>query len=215
MAESILRPPIKLWFNWNMEGMDNIPGEGAALVACNHISYFDPLAHALFVSRCGRRPRFLAKSELYGNWFLRIALEGTKQIPVHRGTGDRAPVETAKKALREGQLVMIYPEGTRTQNPDFTPMQGKTGIARLTLASDVPVIPLAVWGTQHVDIQHGIHPGKFGRPIWVKAGVPMDFSAYADQGDSPEVIRQVTDQVMDELSRLVGDLRSRYPKRWA
>jgi 1-acyl-sn-glycerol-3-phosphate acyltransferase len=169
----------------------------------------------LFVSKGGRRPRFLAKSELYENWFVKRVLEGTKQIPVYRGTGDRAPVEAATKALHEGEVVMIYPEGTRTRNPDFTPMEGKTGVARLTLATDVPVIPLAVWGTQHVEIQHGIHPGKFGRPIWVKAGVPMDFSAYSDRTDDPRVIRQMTGQVMDELSRLVGDLRSRYPKRWA
>ena len=165
--------------------------------------------------RCGRRPRFLAKSELYEKWLLRKVLEGAKQIPVHRGTGDRAPVETAKRALHDGEVVMVYPEGTRTRNPDFTPMEGKTGIARLTLGTDVPVIPLAVWGSQHVEIQHGLHPGKFGRPIWLKAGVPMDFSAYADQADDPDVIRQVTDQIMDELSRLAGDLRSRYPKRWA
>jgi 1-acyl-sn-glycerol-3-phosphate acyltransferase len=198
-----------------MEGIEHIPREGAALVACNHISYFDPLAQGLFLIRCGRWPRFLAKSELYGNWLLRKVLEGTKQIPVHRGTGEKAPVELAKRALREGELVMIYPEGTRTKNPDFTPMEGKTGVARLTLSADVPVIPLAVWGSQHVSIQHGIHPGKFGRPIWVKAGVPMDFSAFTDGADDPVVVRQVTDQVMDELSRLVGDLRSRYPKRWA
>jgi len=211
----VLRPPIKLWFNWRMEGMEHVPSEGAALVACNHISYFDPLAQGLFILRCGRRPRFLAKSELYEKWLLRKVLEGAKQIPVHRGTGDRAPVETAKRALHDGEVVMVYPEGTRTRNPDFTPMEGKTGIARLTLGTDVPVIPLAVWGSQHVEIQHGLHPGKFGRPIWLKAGVPMDFSAYADQADDPDVIRQVTDQIMDELSRLAGDLRSRYPKRWA
>jgi 1-acyl-sn-glycerol-3-phosphate acyltransferase len=194
--------------------VEHLPREGAALVACNHISYFDPLAQGLFIEKCGRRPRFLAKSELYGNWLLRRVLEGTKQIKVVRGSGDRSPVENAKVALRDGEVVMIYPEGTRTRNPDFTPMQGKTGIARLTLATDVPVIPLAVWGSQFVEIQHGLHPGKFGRPIWVRAGVPMDFSAYSERPDE-NAVRQVTDQVMAELSRLVGDMRSRYPKRWA
>jgi 1-acyl-sn-glycerol-3-phosphate acyltransferase len=215
LTETVLRPPIKLYYNWHFEGMEHLPREGAALVACNHISYFDPLAQGLFVSKCGRRPRFMAKSELYENWFLRRVLEGTKQIKVFRGTGDTAPVENAKQALRDGEVVMIYPEGTRTRNPDFTPMQGKRGIARLTLATDTPVIPLAVWGSQHVDIQHGVHPGKFGRPIWVKAGVPMDFSAYSGQADDSDALRQVTEQVMAELSRLVGDMRSRYPKRWA
>jgi len=198
-----------------MEGLEHMPREGPALLACNHISYFDPLAHGLFVVRAGRRPRFLAKSELYENWFVRQVLTGAKQIPVHRGTGDKAPVETAKESLRQGEVVVIYPEGTRTRNPDFTPMEGKTGVARLTLATDVPVIPLAVWGSQHVDIQHGIHPGKFGRPIWLKAGVPMDFSEYSEEADDPDTVRRVTEGIMAELSRLVGDLRSRYPKRWA
>src|SRR5205823_8488927 len=104
-AESVLRPPITLWFNWRMEGQEHMPREGPALLACNHISYFDPLAHGLFVVKAGRRPRFLAKSELYENWFVRQVLTGAKQIPVHRGTGDKAPVETAKESLRQGEVV--------------------------------------------------------------------------------------------------------------
>ena len=214
-AVGVLRPPITLWFNWRMEGLEQIPAEGPALVACNHISYFDPLAQGLFMVKAHRRPRFLAKSELYDHWLLKRVLEGARQIPVHRGTGDRGPVEMAKKALREGEVVMIYPEATVTHNPDFTPMQAKTGIARISLAAEVPVIPLVVWGSQHVDLKHGFHPGKFGRPIWLKAGTPLDFSAHVDARDDPATVRTVTDEVMAELSRLVGDLRSRYPKRWA
>jgi 1-acyl-sn-glycerol-3-phosphate acyltransferase len=212
---AVLRPPISLWFNWRMEGLDNIPGEGHALVACNHISYFDPLAHGYFMVKARRRPRFLAKSELYGNWLLRHVLEGAKQIPVQRGSGAKGPVEMAEKALHDGEVVMIYPEATLTTNPDHTPMDGKTGIARIALGAEVPVVPLAVWGSQHVEMKHGFKPGKFGTPIWLKAGTPLDLSAYEGGKDDPEVLRQVTDQVMAELSRLVGDLRSRYPKRWA
>jgi 1-acyl-sn-glycerol-3-phosphate acyltransferase len=213
-AEWTLRPPVQLWFNWRFEGMDDIPREGPLLVACNHVSYFDPLAHGLMMVKAGRRPRFLAKKELYGNWFLGHLLEGAKQIPVERGTGSAAPVEAAKEALRDGEAVMIYPEGTTTRNADSTPMQGKTGVARLTLSSGVPVLPMAVWGSQHVWQRDGVRSLKFGRPIWVKAGVPMDFSEFDDQQGDPAVIRKVTDQVMDELTRLVLDLRSRYPKRW-
>ena len=184
------------------------------LVAANHISYFDPLAHAYMLVRAGRRPRFLAKKELYGNWFLRRLLEGAKQIPVERGTGSAAPVEAASKALKDGEVVLVYPEGTVTKNPDFTPMQGKTGIARLTLATDVPVLPLAVWGSQSVWQRDGARSLAFGRPIWVKAGPPLDFSRFDGREDDPVVVREVTDTVMDELSRLVNELRQRYPKRW-
>jgi len=184
-------------------------------VACNHISYFDPLAQGYFMEKAHRRPRYLAKTELYENWLLRGVLEGTKQIPVQRGSGSSAPVDAAKRALAAGDAVMIYPEGTVTRNPDFTPMEGKTGIARLTLATDVPVLPVAVWGSQHVWQKDGKRSLKFGRPVWVKAGPPIDFSQYEDGKDDPEVLRTVTDDVMAELSRLVGDLRARYPKRWS
>jgi 1-acyl-sn-glycerol-3-phosphate acyltransferase len=184
-------------------------------VACNHISYFDPLCHGNYLVKCHRRPRFLTKIELYRNPFLRRLLEGAKQIPVERGTGDQAPVEAAKQALWSGECVLVYPEGTVTTNPDYSPMQGRTGIARLTLATEVPVLPLAVWGSHHVWQREGAKSLTFGRPIWLKAGAPVDFSSFGDAKDDKAALRAVTDQVMAELSRLVEDLRSRYPKRWA
>ncbi|MDP8955963.1 MAG: 1-acyl-sn-glycerol-3-phosphate acyltransferase [Actinomycetota bacterium] len=209
-----LRPPIALWFNWRFEGMEHIPDEGPVLVAANHISYFDPLAHGYMLVRAARRPRYLAKKELYGHWFLRRLLEGAKQIPVERGTGSVAPVELAARALKDGEVVVVYPEGTVTKNPDFTPMQAKTGIARLTLTTEVPVLPIAVWGSQNVWQRDGAKSLAFGRPIWLKAGPPLDFSRFEGRQDDPAVLREVTDTVMDELSRLVTDLRQRYPKRW-
>src|SRR5213083_3083295 len=100
-AVTALRPPLALWFNWRFEGLEHIPREGPLLVACNHISYFDPLAHGYLLVRAGRRPRFLAKKELYGNTFLRHLLEGAHQIPVERGSGSSAPVMAAMEALQE------------------------------------------------------------------------------------------------------------------
>lgn len=213
-AETALVPPIKLWFNWRFEGLEQIPAEGPALIAANHISYFDPLAHAYFIEKAGRRPRFLAKSELYDNWLVRKVLEGAGQIKVYRGSGDRAPVENALVALTGGEVVVVYPEATVTKNPDFTPMQGKSGIARLTLDSRVPVVPLAVWGSQQVWQRGGRRSLKFARPIWVKAGTPLDFSDREEGKDDPDVLRSVTDDVMKELGVLVEDLRARYPTRW-
>ena len=213
-AVTTLRPPIALWFNWRFEGMDHIPEEGPVLVAANHISYFDPLAHGYMLVKAGRRPRYLAKSELYNNWFLRHLLEGAKQIRVERGSGSAAPLESAGTALKDGEVVVVYPEGTVTKNPDYTPMQAKTGIARLTLATDVPVVPIAVWGSQNVWQRDGARSLAFGRPIWLKAGPPLDFSRFDGQENEPAVLREVAETVMDELSRLVTDLRQRYPKRW-
>lgn len=215
LAETVVLPPIALWFRWRFEGLANIPTEGPALIAGNHISLFDPLAHGYFLEKAGRRPRFLAKTELFRNPILRKVLTGARQIPVRRGSGDRAPLDAAIRALKEGEVVVVYPESTTTRNDDFSPMQGKTGVARLALASGVPVIPLVVWGTQHVLKRSGAKSLKFGRPIWVKVGPPLDFSVYEEEPDHPEVLRKVTDLVMGELSLLVDDLRARYPKKWS
>ena len=214
-AETMLIPPIAVWFRWRFEGLEHIPREGGVLVAGNHISYFDPLAHGYFLERAGRRPRFLAKIELFKNKVSGPVLRGAKQIPVVRGSGDMGPVEAARASLREGELVVVYPESTVTENQDFSPMRGKTGIARLTLATKVPVIPLAVWGSGPVWQRGGRRNMKYGRPIWVKAGPPLDFSEYEDRADDPATVRKVTDEVMAQLSFLVNDMRARYPKKWS
>lgn len=214
LAESVLIPPIAVWFRWHFEGMELIPPHGPALVAANHISYFDPLGHGYFIEKAGRRPRFLAKAELYKNPFVGKVLSGAGQIRVERGTGDHAPVDNALDALNRGKLVVVYPESTITKNEDSSPMQGKSGIARLALAAHVPVIPVAIWGSQHVWQRTGKRSLKFGRPIWVKAGPPIDFSDREDDRDDPKVLRGVVDDVMKELGVLVEDLRARYPERW-
>ncbi|HZD16688.1 MAG TPA: lysophospholipid acyltransferase family protein, partial [Actinomycetota bacterium] len=210
-----LVPPIRLWFNWRLEGLEHVPKEGPVLVAANHISYFDPLGHGVFLLKAGRRPRFLTKVELYKNPLLRRVLEGSSMIPVRRGSGDRAPVESALDALKKGRVVLVYPESTVTTNEDFSPMRGKTGIARLSLAARVPVLPIAIWGSQQVWQRSGARSLKFGRPIWVKAGTPLDFSEFENDPDDRRAVDAVTQRVMDELAVLVEDLRSRYPKRWS
>jgi 1-acyl-sn-glycerol-3-phosphate acyltransferase len=198
-VEFTLLPPMKLWFNWRFEGLEHVPRDGPVLVAANHISYFDPLAHGYFLLKKHRKPRYLAKRELYDQWLLKRVLEGAHQIKVDRGSGDRSPVDNAKKALLAGECVVIYPESTVTTNPDYSPMKSKT---------------VAVWGSQHVWQRDGARELKFGRPIWVKAGAPLDFSEYAEQANDEATLHTVTDHVMDELAQLVVDLRSRYPKRW-
>jgi 1-acyl-sn-glycerol-3-phosphate acyltransferase len=167
------------------------------------------------VTLAGRRPRFLAKQELFDNPLLGTVLRGAGQIPVRRGTGDPAALDAAATALGTGEVVLIYPEGTVTKNPDFSPMQVRTGVARLSIETGAPVTPLAIWGAQHVWQKDGRHSLKFGRPIWLKAGASFDpFEQLADRG-SRESVRTAADHVLDVLTGLVNDLRARYPKRWA
>jgi 1-acyl-sn-glycerol-3-phosphate acyltransferase len=217
LAKNALVPPIWLWFRWRFEGMEHIPDEGPVLVAANHISYFDPLAHGYFLVKAKRRPRYLAKIELFRAPIVGTVIRGAKQIPVRRGSGEHGPVEFGLKALRAGELVVVYPESTVTTNPDFSPMKGKAGVGRLAIASGVPVIPVAVWGSAPVWQKGGRKNRnfKYGRPIWVKAGPPLDFSRFQGRAEDGKAAHEVTDEVMAQLSLLVEDMRSRYPKRWS
>jgi 1-acyl-sn-glycerol-3-phosphate acyltransferase len=212
----VLRPPFQLWFNWRFEGLDRLPADGPAIVAGNHLSYLDPFAHAYFVVKAGRRPRFLAKQELFDAPFVGTVLRGAKQIPVRRGSGDQSALQDAERAIAEGEVVVIYPEGTSaTTHPDFAPGRGKTGAVRLSIATGVPIVPVATWGGQYVWRRSGRQSLAFGRPIWLLAGAPFDAAARA--GDDPEqaTVRALTDALMDELAKLVDGLRARYPERWS
>lgn len=214
--ETVLRPPLQLWFNWRLEGLDRVPSEGPLIVAGNHLSYLDPLAHGYFVDKAGRRPRFLAKQELFDKPLLRTALRGAGQVPVRRGAGDASSLKEATRALQGGEVVVIYPEGTTTTtDPDFSPARGKTGAVRLSLATGVPILPVATWGGQYVWRKDGRQSLAFGRPIWLSAGEPLDLRSRVGADADPAAVRALTDEVMDELSTLVADLRARYPARWA
>ncbi|HSJ51103.1 MAG TPA: lysophospholipid acyltransferase family protein [Actinomycetota bacterium] len=212
----MLQPPFDLWFNWRFEGLERVPAEGPAILAGNHLSYLDPFAHAFFVVKAGRRPRFLAKQELFDHRLIGVALRGARQIPVSRGTGDRSALDDAAAALEAGEVVVIYPEGTTTtNNPDFSPGRGKTGAVRLSLRTGVPILPVATWGGQYVWRSSGRQNLSFGRPVWVRAGDPFDPSARAVDREDPAAVRALTDELMHELARLVDGLRARYPTRWA
>ena len=192
-----------------------MPAEGPLIVVGNHLSYLDPFAHALFVIHAGRRPRFLAKQELFDVPVVGAALRGAGQIPVRRGTGDRSPLEDAAAALGHGEVVVIYPEGTTTTtNPDFSPGPGKTGAVRLSLATGVPIVPVATWGGQFVWRRSGRQSLAFGRPIWLEAGQPWDPRAVVDAEPDGRMLRALTDRLMAELARVVDRLRGRYPSRW-
>jgi len=216
LVETVLRPALGFWFDWRFEGSENVSRAGPILVAGNHVSHFDPLAHGYFMHLAGRRVRYLAKSELWHNPVLRVILDGTGQIPVARGSGRSAPVDAALRGLEAGRVVVVYPEATTTKNEDKLPMQGKTGIARIALRSGLPVLPLAVWGTQHVFQKD--EPGRgltHHRPIWVTAGQPIDLGEPAGADEDPGLLRSVTDRVMDELTQMVKRMREEYPPTWA
>ncbi|MDQ4107537.1 MAG: 1-acyl-sn-glycerol-3-phosphate acyltransferase [Actinomycetota bacterium] len=210
--KALCLPPLRFWFRLSQEHLDRIPSTGPAIIACNHISYLDPLTNGDAIARAGRRPRFLAKEDLFRIPIVGRALRGTGQIPVSRGTRDRSSLDRAVAALGRGEAIVVYPEGTVTKREDGLPMEGKTGVVRLALASGVPIIPMASWGSQAVWQKSGKGSLKFGRPIWTTVGQPVDLPVTPDGEQA--ALRELTAQVMDEITRLVVDLRDRYPRRW-
>jgi 1-acyl-sn-glycerol-3-phosphate acyltransferase len=112
-------------------------------------------------------------------------------------------------------VVVIYPEGTVTSRADHLPMEGRTGTVRLSLSSGVPIIPLASWGSQAVWQKSGRGSLKFGRPVWLRAGDPIDLSPRREHADDPDALRAMTTELMAVLTSLVEDLRKRYPASWA
>ena len=212
IAKAILKPFLASWFSWTVEGMENIPRSGPALLAFNHISFLDPLAAAYVVDESRRVPRFLAKSELFDDKRIAWILRGAKQIPVQRGTS-AAPMamDDAFRSLERGEAIVIFPEGTITNDPDLQPMEGKTGAARLALGSGVPLIPCAVWGTQN------IWPKGYKKRWWpprqdilVRIGEPMTVSG---DPQSTEAWRSVTAELMVRIGTLVASLRPAVPDR--
>lgn len=211
LAKAILKPWLGTWFKWHIEGIDNIPRRGPAILAFNHIAYLDPLAAAYVVDRAKRVPRFLAKAELFGDKRIAWILRGAKQIPVKRGTAT-APMalDHALDALDKGQCVVIFPEGTITTDPELHPMEGKTGLARLALLSSAPVIPAAIWGTANI-WPKGY--GKRWRPrqeILIRVGAPMELSGDPDSRDD---WRKTMEHVMDRIALLLAGLRPAIPDR--
>jgi len=208
-------PLASVYFSWRFEHLDGIPERGPAIVACTHASYLDPIANAYAVIKAGRRPRFLAKEELFRIPIVGRAMRGAGQISVRRGAGDRRPLVRAETALRDGEVVVVYPEGTVTKRPDGLPMEGRTGAVRLSLMSGVPIVPMASWGSAAVWQKSGRGSLKPRRPVWIKVGEPLDITARRDEIDDRDALRDMTRRLMDALTVLAIDLRDRYPTRWA
>jgi 1-acyl-sn-glycerol-3-phosphate acyltransferase len=189
---------------------DRIRRPGGVILVMNHISHLDPPVDAVFVHRHGRVPRFLAKDSLFRVPVFKYMIKGAGSIPVARGSaGATESLEAASESLRSGRLVLIYPEGTVTKDPDFWPMRPKTGVARIALANDVPVIPAARWGTNYIFNGYTKKFRPFPRKkVHIKVGEPVDLSAYRDKPITNELLREVTDLLMVKVRDQLADLRA-------
>ena len=211
IAKGILKPFLWLWFRWNIEGVEKIPRKGPVILAINHIAYLDPFAAAYLVNEAKRRPRFLAKSELFQDKRIAWILRGAKQIEVKRGT-EAAPMalDKAFQALKDGEVVVIFPEGTITKNPDLSPMEARTGIVRLALGSGVPVIPVGVWGTANVWGKGYAKRWWPRQDLCLRVGDPIQLSGSIDD---PGTWKAAGAEIMEAIARLVASLRPVIPDR--
>jgi 1-acyl-sn-glycerol-3-phosphate acyltransferase len=195
-------------------GGERIPREGGALLVLNHVSHLDPLMDAVFVHRNRRVPRFLAKESVASMPFVGRIFRGSGGIPVYRGSASAGDsLKAAREALAEGKVVVIYPEGTITKDPQGWPMRGFTGAARLALDTDVPVIPIARWGTNHIFNGYTKKLSVFPRKtVTHLVGEPIDLTPYRGESTrSASLLREVSGVFMAEITTLLAEIRGEQP----
>ncbi|WP_069115286.1 lysophospholipid acyltransferase family protein [Jiangella alba] len=204
MKSVFLGPILRLIYRPWAEGVEHVPAEGGAILAGNHLTVVDSFFMPLVLDR---KVSFLAKSDYFTErgvkgWFKRVFFGGMGNVPVDRsgGRASEAALRTAVQILESGELLGIYPEGTRS--PDGRLYRGKTGVARMALEARVPVVPVAMIGTAEMQPAGRIIPKRM-RP-GIKFGPPLDFSRYYGMETDRHVLRSVTDEIMYALMELSG-----------
>lgn len=197
-------PATRLLFRPWVKGLGNVPAEGAAILASNHLSVSDSVFMPAMLKR---QVHFLAKKDYFTgagpkSWITRKFFEATNQLPMDRSGGEASlrSLDAGLEALREGRLLGIYPEGTRS--PDGRLHRGKIGVAKLALASGAPVVPIAMIGTDQAQPIGRTLPRI--RRIGMIFGEPLDFSDRAEGVTDARVLRAVTDEIMEAIRRLSG-----------
>lgn len=210
---AVLRPPLALMTERHWRGEENLPPEGGFIAVSNHVTNLDPLTFAHFLVDHDIPVKFLAKAELFRVPVVGWLANRVKHIPVHRESARAAEsLAAARLALEAGECVAIFPEGTLTHDPDMWPMLGKTGVARLALATRVPVVPIAQWGAHRVIPRFENLPATLRRQrVDVRALPPVDLDdLYGRPLDGP-TLREATDRIMAALTAGVAELRGATP----
>jgi 1-acyl-sn-glycerol-3-phosphate acyltransferase len=200
----IVGPFLLSVFRPRLRGLENIPKDGGVIFASNHLSFIDSVFLPLVIDR---RIYFLAKSDYFTGkglkgWLSRTFFTGTGMLPIDRsgGKASEASLNTGLRVLHDGEVLGIYPEGTRS--PDGKLYRGRTGVARMILEGKVPVLPVAMIDTEKV-MPLGTKMPKVRR-VGVIIGEPLDFSRFEGLEGDRFILRSITDEIMYELGRLSG-----------
>lgn len=208
-ASLVVLPILRALTKRDWRGAENIPKSGPVIVVSNHISYADPLVFAHFLFKNGRAPRFLGKASVFRVPVIGRIIAGSGQVPVERES------ESASQALvhaiaflKSGHCLGVYPEGTLTRDPQTWPMKAKTGIARLAIITQVPVVPCAQWGAQELLPTYGKRLKLFPRTqVHVWAGPALSFKKWEGRESDPIALEEATAYVMSAITRLLEEMR--------
>jgi len=212
LAVALVKPTLLATTRRDWVGGSRLPATGGFVLALNHLSHLDPLTAAHLVYDHGRIPRYLAKSGLFRNRALGHFMRSAGQIPVHReGREAAGAYAAAVAAVRDGQCVVVYPEGTITRDPDQWPMTGKSGAARIALETGCPVLPVGQWGAQDVLPAYTARPHLLPRhTIHMRVGEPVDLSDLRpDPGAAVTgpAITEATSRIMAAITAEVETIR--------
>ncbi|MGC1207688.1 MAG: lysophospholipid acyltransferase family protein [Ornithinimicrobium sp.] len=210
IAVAAIRTPLAMVTSQDWHGGEHLPAQGGFIVAVNHLSEIDPFTVAHFLVDHGCPPMFLAKSSLFEIPVFGRALPKLGQVPVYRGSRRAADaLSAAEQAVRDGKCVVIMPEGTLTREPSLWPMKGRTGVGRLALATQAPVVPIGQWGPQDLLAPYARRPSNLlKRPTMrVKAGPPVELSDLYPRAGESAAMAEASNRVMWAITDQVAALR--------
>lgn len=191
----VVRAYLNSLYGVAVSGLENIPQRGPGILAGNHLSYLDPPVIGAVVPR---PVRFMAKAELFKIPIFNLFLRRIRTFPVHRGAADRSAIRAALQVLEAGDLMALFPEGTRNRTGELLPPQ--KGVASIALRSHAPVIPVGITGTSIVDRR--LHPMR--RPlIRVSFGPPVDLDDLRTGAFSKHILAEASSRVMSAIERQI------------
>lgn len=208
-AELLMWPWMMALTRRDWHGQEHLGRHGEGLVvAPNHISWFDPLVIAHYLHDAGRPPRFMGKQSIFDVPVVGRLIEGAGQIPVTRDVDPTRALAAAIGAVRRGECLVMYPEGTITRDPGIWPMKGRTGAIRVALETGAPLVPIAQWGAHEVMAPYAkqlkLVPPKKMRVV---AGPPLDIDDLRGREQTKELLEEGTERLMDAITTLLESLR--------
>ena len=198
LFRSIFGPVARLLWRVHVRGLDNVPTDGPAILAPNHISFLDS---PLLMLSLPRRVTFVGKAEYLDDWKTKYLFPAVGMIPIDRSGGDSGEraLNAAQRVLERGELFGIFPEGTRSRSGKL--YRGHTGPARLALRTGAPIVPVGIRGTDQIQPPDAPMPRMF-RACEIRFGRPVETERYRDRADDRLVLRQIIDEVMFEIREM-------------